>query len=158
MFLLLTGISRSASCLLAYMISHHNLTLREAFQLMKRRRNLVEPNPSFMEQLITYERIHRGVTSVSVIWQTNGLPFADVLYDYPHNLPIGKIRAIEEKASRLPIPPGTLFFKSTSIGNRVDKLLWHRRSCVTSGSDWSCEKKHLQYYDNIPLDKLIVVA
>ena len=47
------GISRSASVVIAYLMMTHGMTLDEAYQYVKSRRSIVQPNPGFMQQLST---------------------------------------------------------------------------------------------------------
>ncbi|XP_055346795.1 dual specificity phosphatase 21-like [Paramacrobiotus metropolitanus] len=101
------GVSRSATCLLAYMMSHHGLSLRDAFQKMKRCRTLVEPNPSFMEQLVSYETLFRPEGTVKLTY-TNGIATADVVNDNPHTLERDVLKRQEEWSMRLPSAVPTL--------------------------------------------------
>jgi len=47
------GISRSASVVIAYLMMTRGMTLAEAYQYVKSRRPIVEPNPGFIQQLST---------------------------------------------------------------------------------------------------------
>ena len=49
------GISRSATLCLAYLINSHKVSLSEAFQYVKCRRNVISPNLNFMGQLLKFE-------------------------------------------------------------------------------------------------------
>ena len=49
------GISRSATLCLAYLITSHKVSLSDAFQYVKRRRNVISPNFNFMGQLLKLE-------------------------------------------------------------------------------------------------------
>lgn len=49
------GVSRSASVVIAYLMTYHSLSLKEAFFLVRSRRNIVTPNIGFMEKLADYE-------------------------------------------------------------------------------------------------------
>eukprot|EP01127_Copromyxa_protea_P016205 TRINITY_DN477_c0_g1_i1.p1 TRINITY_DN477_c0_g1~~TRINITY_DN477_c0_g1_i1.p1 ORF type:complete len:134 (-),score=18.66 TRINITY_DN477_c0_g1_i1:32-433(-) len=49
------GISRSASFVIAYLMKHHSMTLREAYFLVKEKKPDIQPNKGFMAQLVDYE-------------------------------------------------------------------------------------------------------
>lgn len=49
------GISRSVSLALAYLMKHDNLKLSEAFNLIKNKRYIANPNPGFVKQLKDFE-------------------------------------------------------------------------------------------------------
>ena len=53
------GISRSASFILAYLIKYHKLTLENALEFVKQKRNQIKPNEGFMKQLYEYEKLIR---------------------------------------------------------------------------------------------------
>ena len=50
------GISRSTSCVIAFMIKVMKFTTMEALEFIKRKRKLVMPNYGFLEQLIKFEK------------------------------------------------------------------------------------------------------
>ena len=50
------GISRSASFVIAYLMKTHQLSLDVAFARVKQARPKIQPNPSFVTQLVAYER------------------------------------------------------------------------------------------------------
>lgn len=50
------GISRSVSLALAYFIKHEGLKLANAYNMVKNKRFIANPNPGFMRQLRDYER------------------------------------------------------------------------------------------------------
>ena len=50
------GISRSATCVIAYLMTRENMTLKEAFLHTKECRNQIGPNLGFMEELMKYEK------------------------------------------------------------------------------------------------------
>lgn len=52
----MAGVSRSTSIVLAYLVKYRNMTLREAFKLVRDRRSIVHPNVGFIRQLIDFER------------------------------------------------------------------------------------------------------
>ena len=49
------GISRSATICLAYLINARRVSLDEAFDFVKRRRQVISPNLAFMGQLVQFE-------------------------------------------------------------------------------------------------------
>ena len=54
------GISRSTSCVIAYMIKYMGYTAMSALNFIKKKRPQVMPNFGFLQQLITYEKSHIG--------------------------------------------------------------------------------------------------
>ena len=54
------GISRSTSCVIAYMIKYMGYTAMNALNFIKKKRPQVMPNFGFLQQLITYEKNHIG--------------------------------------------------------------------------------------------------
>jgi protein-tyrosine phosphatase len=56
------GMSRSVSLALAYLISVEGMSLIDAYRLIKSKRSIVAPNPSFMRQLTEYEGTERQRT------------------------------------------------------------------------------------------------
>ena len=51
----IAGISRSSSIVIAYLMKYHQMDLKNAFSMVKQKRNQICPNKKFMEYLITYE-------------------------------------------------------------------------------------------------------
>ena len=49
------GISRSSTLLIAYVMKWHNITLKEAYRLVKQKRPKINPSPVFSEALVRYE-------------------------------------------------------------------------------------------------------
>ena len=45
------GVSRSASCVVAYVMQQQRIGVQEAVALVKNRRRIVRPNAGFMQQL-----------------------------------------------------------------------------------------------------------
>ena len=58
------GVSRSPTIVLAYLIKHRDMSLQQAFTLVRKCRR-IQPNDGFCKQLIEYEKRLRGVTTVS---------------------------------------------------------------------------------------------
>ena len=50
------GISRSATCCIAYLMAREEMSLKEAFLFTKERRIQIGPNLGFMEELMKYEK------------------------------------------------------------------------------------------------------
>lgn len=49
------GISRSASIVIAYLIKYEDKKFREAYDYLKEKRKIIEPNRGFRKKLIVYE-------------------------------------------------------------------------------------------------------
>lgn len=60
------GRSRSAAIVMAYLVRHENMTLKEAFELTHKARPIVRPNSRFLSDLIAWELKHRGATTQEV--------------------------------------------------------------------------------------------
>jgi len=61
------GVSRSASVVMAYLMTCQGYSLHDAFFLVRSRRSCVRPNVGFMEQLCEYEEAQRGTdTTVDI--------------------------------------------------------------------------------------------
>ena len=57
-----SGVSRSASIILAYMMRAQNMDLRAAYSHLKSRRSCAKPNGNFLRQLVEYQK--RAVVAV----------------------------------------------------------------------------------------------
>jgi hypothetical protein len=66
------GISRSATTVIAYLVKYHNMSLEDAFQHVKERRRIINPNTGFVEQLRMFE------TNIRTVLPSD--PFSFVLY------------------------------------------------------------------------------
>ena len=49
------GKSRSATCIIGYLIENYNMNLNESFKYVKDKRPIINPNNGFMNQLLIYE-------------------------------------------------------------------------------------------------------
>eukprot|EP01111_Echinosteliopsis_oligospora_P009065 TRINITY_DN2589_c0_g1_i1.p1 TRINITY_DN2589_c0_g1~~TRINITY_DN2589_c0_g1_i1.p1 ORF type:complete len:209 (+),score=28.63 TRINITY_DN2589_c0_g1_i1:119-745(+) len=49
------GVNRSPTLVIAYLMSHMNLSLNAAYELVKSRRSIISPHEKYMEQLAVYE-------------------------------------------------------------------------------------------------------
>eukprot|EP00300_Choanocystis_sp_HF-7_P011688 c17573_g1_i1.p1 GENE.c17573_g1_i1~~c17573_g1_i1.p1 ORF type:complete len:235 (-),score=38.71 c17573_g1_i1:42-746(-) len=66
------GKSRSTTCLLSYLLSHDPLlSVDSGLALVRTRREMAEPNPGFMEQLLAWERERMYETWRQRIQETN---------------------------------------------------------------------------------------
>ncbi|VDM02287.1 unnamed protein product [Schistocephalus solidus] len=63
----MAGISRSASLVLAYLIRHQNMSLADAYDLVRAVRPFIQPNAGFWRQLISYEELVRGRRSMRIL-------------------------------------------------------------------------------------------
>lgn len=54
------GVSRSGSFTIAYFMKTKNISLRDAYLLVKQKRRCVKPNQGFYVQLVRYEKILAG--------------------------------------------------------------------------------------------------
>ncbi len=61
------GVSRSPTVVLAYLTKYGNMNLREAYFLLKERRNVIAPNQGFWKQLVEFEKIAKGENSVKIV-------------------------------------------------------------------------------------------
>ncbi|KAK2174916.1 hypothetical protein NP493_767g01000 [Ridgeia piscesae] len=73
----IAGVSRSATICIAYMMKHHGMTLRQAYQHVKQKRPIIRPNVGFFQQLIAYEKWLHGETTVEIVNSPLG-PIPDV--------------------------------------------------------------------------------
>ena len=67
-----SGVSRSVTICLAYLMKYYNITLRNAFRYVSVRRPIVNPNTGFWKQLIRYEIRLFGHSSVTMIETKDG--------------------------------------------------------------------------------------
>ncbi|XP_042887935.1 dual specificity protein phosphatase 18-like [Penaeus japonicus] len=76
------GVSRSPALVLAYLVKHCDMSLREAFQHARKARPNIRPNAGFFSQLIEFERDVRGSASVTLVRDAAlGLAIPDVCED-----------------------------------------------------------------------------
>jgi len=59
------GMSRSASFVIAYLMSKQNMTLRQAYDHVFSKRSIIRPNQGFMNQLIKFEEKIYGTTTMT---------------------------------------------------------------------------------------------
>lgn len=53
------GVSRSASCVIAFLMKMNNWCFKDAFLYVKERRSIVQPNPGFTMQLYEYQMTNK---------------------------------------------------------------------------------------------------
>lgn len=68
----MAGVSRSASIVLAYLMKYQNMTLRDAYHLLKARRPIIQPNVGFFRQLMDYEKRLFGKGTVHLVSSAAG--------------------------------------------------------------------------------------
>ena len=59
------GISRSSTIVIAYIMKYYKMCFKDAFVLVKNRRNEVCPNKNFMKKLLDYEKLLFGKNSLT---------------------------------------------------------------------------------------------
>jgi atypical dual specificity phosphatase len=81
------GMSRSASVVLAYLMSRERKTFKQAWEHVTALRPVVKPNPGFIIQLLELEKILFGETSMS---------FTDIYPEGTKLLPASTHETLEE--------------------------------------------------------------
>lgn len=61
----LRGVSRSATIAAAYVIHHKRITQQEAVLLLREKRQVIDPNPSFLKQLDSYYQLISTTTTTT---------------------------------------------------------------------------------------------
>ena len=51
------GVSRSSSCVVAYLMRYEGMTLNEAYNKVRSRRTIARPNPTFFDALVVWEKM-----------------------------------------------------------------------------------------------------
>ena len=88
------GVSRSASVVLAYLMKEFNWNYEQSFQFTKQKRNCINPNDGFKQQLATYESIlnaHRAKYNLFEPHASNETAFSANLNLQTSNVPSLKI-------------------------------------------------------------------
>jgi hypothetical protein len=93
---------------LAYLMKHQQMSLRDAFQYLRSRRPIVGPNFGFIKQLIAYEKLLHGFTSVSFV----NTPFGSVPDIY---LSMPTTRSLRQTTTSIPIQT------TSSMNNTIGK-------------------------------------
>ena len=60
------GISRSTSCVIAYMIKYMGYSSMNALSFIKKKRPMVMPNFGFLQQLLIYEKNNMGTDEIMI--------------------------------------------------------------------------------------------
>lgn len=55
------GVSRSSSCVIAYLMQEHGLGMFDAMSFVRRKRPIIFPNPGFQRQLLDFEKYLKSV-------------------------------------------------------------------------------------------------
>lgn len=77
------GMSRSATFALAFIMKHKNLTITDAYRLVKEKRP-IKPNPSFMMSLMRYEADLFGTRSFMDFYDGYSVDYIMELLDAPN--------------------------------------------------------------------------
>jgi len=72
------GRSRSATMILAYLVTHQGYSLKDAYLHVRSKRSIIAPNIGFWKQLVEYEKKIRGENSVNML-ETGIGPWPDIL-------------------------------------------------------------------------------
>ncbi|XP_015596741.1 dual specificity protein phosphatase MPK-4 [Cephus cinctus] len=70
------GVSRSATLVIAYIMKKYSIGYTEAFELVKKKRRFVCPNPGFVEQLRLYEDMGHSIDNRNVHFKMYRLQIA----------------------------------------------------------------------------------
>ena len=63
------GKSRSATCIIGYLIDEYKMTLEKSIRYTKERRNIINPNNGFIKQLMIYENEkHKKVSIIIYVY------------------------------------------------------------------------------------------
>jgi len=62
------GVSRSASCVIAYIMKEHNVNFYHARKLVRTNRGCIKPNRGFVRQLLLWDRFKYDIRSVPEIY------------------------------------------------------------------------------------------
>jgi atypical dual specificity phosphatase len=69
----MAGVSRSASIIIAYLVRYREMSLRDAYMLVRGKRSIIRPNVGFWKQLIEYEHHVRKEQSVKMVHSSFGM-------------------------------------------------------------------------------------
>jgi len=61
----MAGVSRSATIVISYLMIKNSITFEQAFDLVKKKRSFIKPNPGFTRQLILFEQMNRKVDAMN---------------------------------------------------------------------------------------------
>jgi hypothetical protein len=65
----IVGRSRSPTVIISYLMKHHKMTLKEAYDHVKNKRDIVRPNDGFIQSLINYEKKLFGFQESTLLWK-----------------------------------------------------------------------------------------
>lgn len=65
------GISRSTSCIIAYMMLEYGMSLTNSLNFIRKSRSIVNPNPGFIKQLQEFEKKLKNLRSENKIDKPN---------------------------------------------------------------------------------------
>ncbi|KAH9520827.1 Dual specificity protein phosphatase 14 [Dermatophagoides farinae] len=68
----ISGISRSSTLVIAYLMKYKNMSLKVAFDFVRSKRWFIRPNTGFFQQLIDYELKLYGTNTVKMIYHETG--------------------------------------------------------------------------------------
>lgn len=115
------GISRSVSLALAYLVKHEDMKLAEAFNLIKAKRFIANPNPGFMKQLRDFEvRVHNNKQKDRLMNEGNfsnipktGNPISKLIFTQEENMMKPKTPLQPEREEKIQNQPLALNKSST---------------------------------------------
>ncbi|KAJ6216065.1 hypothetical protein RDWZM_010565 [Blomia tropicalis] len=64
----ISGISRSSTLVIAFLMKHRNMSLKDAFDLTRSKRWFIRPNIGFFKQLVEYEKELFKSNTVRMVW------------------------------------------------------------------------------------------
>ena len=109
-----SGISRSATFVIAYLIEKLKIKYEDAYTIVKTKRNVICPNEGFMEQLRIYEKNKKHAKLVDEKFDRgeDALEFFDeVTVDRPYEshrinleLPYWMLQLLDVESTRLGVP------------------------------------------------------
>jgi len=106
------GVSRSTASVIAYLIKYHHMQLSEARSFVKSKRNIIFPNPGFMQQLNKYCEV---MTAAKKVNKKSNEEIS------PKNQQCRNSRSVERKQGNEGIR--TRFSISLAVPAKKDKLL-----------------------------------
>ncbi|XP_046582406.1 dual specificity protein phosphatase 18-like [Haliotis rubra] len=63
----IAGVSRSATVCIAYLVKHHHMTLKQAYQKVYKAREVIYPNNSFWASLVAFEKQYQDHNTVEML-------------------------------------------------------------------------------------------
>ena len=126
------GVSRSTSLVLAYLIKHKHLTLKQAYEMVSERRTCVGPNQGFWRQLLEYEK-HLALSSFPL----------NTFYNYLAQMqqPNKSLEQFLYKSRKLPSPSSSPSLKTPSSNCLKDSPTWNANYNSPSGNQHFTNKE-----------------